>query len=103
MWEVSCVEDLQGDTGHVALVALGPIWDVCTSCARGGTHVRAKGKAEIEEQQLAAELRVGPGRAGVIDECEWPTDRLATAGQFLPNLWRPGQEPLPRCATYRRV
>jgi hypothetical protein len=32
-----------GDTGHVAFVALGPIWDVCTSCARGGTHVRAKG------------------------------------------------------------
>src|SRR6185369_12781741 len=52
----------------------------------GGTHVGTRGKTEIQDEQLAAELRVGPGRTGVIDERKRPADRLAVPHQYVHEL-----------------
>ena len=43
----------------------------------GRADVRAKGEAEIDQHQLAAEVRVGSARAVLIGEGERAADRLA--------------------------
>jgi hypothetical protein len=43
----------------------------------GRADVRAVGKARIDDEELAPEIRVGARPASVVDERERPSDRLA--------------------------
>src|SRR5262249_56533343 len=48
-----------------------------------GADVRTMGIAEIDQEELAAEIRVSAAPPAVIGEIEWPTNRPAPLEQCL--------------------
>src|SRR6516165_11656399 len=66
-----------------------------------GADVRTMGIAEIDQEELAAEIRVSAAPPAVIGEIEWPTNRPAPLEQCLDE--RSGRGTILRVRRYERA
>src|SRR5262249_31005675 len=68
-----------------------------------GADVRTMGIAEIDQEELAAEIRVSAAPPAVIGEIEWPANRLAPLEQCLDERGGRGISSILRAHRYERA